>query len=239
MDAALKTNFQNYSPNRNTAHKVRTQVKYVLAQCSAVAQCINPGISSFPHAEQSNYFPFPSFASCLLSQPNRIRDRDWKAWWPLVEGALMVGRGPHSTPPPTPISTNSENRPFDYTQPILAWQFLSHAQIALIDSVWWAVLVPDWHVSVGMCPWCGEESERRSLLWISAAMQAGSLLAQVLSVALFGSCLFPSQYYCHPPSTSDFLLPLPLSLSSRLNNVLNSLATGLLLALSSLRLGEC
>ncbi len=75
------------------------------------------------------------------------------------------------------------------------------------------------------------------LCWKNRALLFLSLFAQFLSLGLFWSCLSPSQHFCHSPSTSDFLLPL--SSSPSLNNVLSNMATGLLLALSSLSRGEC
>lgn len=73
--------------------------------------------------------------------------------------------------------------------------------------------------------------KNRALLFLSPC-----LLSSCLGVCFGPVCLCLSTF-CHFPSTSDFLLPLCPSPS--FNNVLSSMATGPLLALSSLSLGEC
>lgn len=103
-----------------------------------------------------------------------------------------------------------------------------------------------------MYPWCGEGSghscqngevfcvfQMPCKLVLALQEEQGfavsfSFFAQFLSCG-WSWVLSPSQRLCHPLSSSDFLLRL----SPPLNSVLSSMTTGQLLALLSLRLGEC
>lgn len=103
-------------------------------------------------------------------------------------------------------------------------------------------------VAVLACAHGVERDQGTAVRMVSAAMQGGSgfagrtgpccfcILVCSVPVSWSASVLSVSIYssLCHSPSTSDFRL---LSLSLLLNNVLGSMVTGLVLALSSLTHG--
>lgn len=129
------------------------------------------------------------------------------------------------TPPPPPFHKLRGSSFYHCTQPTLAWQFLSHAQITLVGRGSWTALVPDWHGCVGMCPWCGEGSGHSSqnaevcdgfqllcepilaLLEEQSFAVSVSLFAQLLSRSPFWSRLSPSQHFL----SSSLNLRLPPS----------------------------
>lgn len=185
-------------------------------------------------------FHFPSFACCSLSRPNRIRDRDWKrlgsaSWW-LDEATAH----PHHTTKFRGSSFTLHAVHPCATVPILctdhAWQKLF---VCTCARPGWLC----WHVPMMWRGIRAQLSERSRLLWVSAAMQAGSGFAGKPGLRCLFVCSFPvscsvwvlsvsiSELLPCLPLTSDFLLSLTPSPS--LNIVFSSMATGLVLVLGS------
>lgn len=188
-----------------------------LAQNNILVQCINPRISLFP----------PSFVFCLLSRPNSISDRNWKAL-SLVEGVWVVGWGHVPTKPPHP--TNSEAHPF----PLHTAHPCATVPISCADHTCWRRLLGCtgarlawmfWHVPMVWRGIRAQLSECGSLLWISAAMQSSGFAGRTLfrpcicsvlvSWSVSGSvCLHLSAFLSLLQTQISFFLSLRLLLST-------------------------
>lgn len=152
-----------------------------------------------------------------------------------VEGVLMVGWDHTLTPHPT----NSEAHPFQSMQTTSAWQFplpcFLHRSHLLAEDVGLE------HWQTGSC-WHGpmrqsgiraQLSGRRSLRWLSAAMQAGSGSAGGTELCCFCFSWSVCLSVCLPPSQCLLLFSLKSGFLS------SSVSDSLSWQCSAVRLQDC